>query len=63
MANNVPSNEASNILLSDNSQGFYLNSFSEVIDSYNKELELSHYYGEGSHYVKPQLSEWPGSIH
>lgn len=62
-ANNVLLDEASDSLLSESSKGFYLNSFSEVVGSYNEELELPHYYGKGSHYVKPLLSEWLGSIH
>lgn len=63
VANNALPDEASNILLSDSGQGFCLDPFSEVVDSYDEELELSHYYGEGFHYVKPPLNEFPGSIH
>ena len=39
------------------------NLFSEVVDSYDKELELPYCHGEGSHYVEPPLSKWPGSVH
>ena len=62
-ANNVLPEEASNILLNDSGQGFCLDPFSEVVDSYNEELKLPHCYGEGSHYVKPPLSKWLGSVH
>ena len=60
-ANNVLPNEASDILLSDNGQGFCLDLFSEVVNSYNEELKLPH--GDGSHYVKPPLGKWPENIH
>ena len=63
MANNVLPDKASDILLHDSGQRFCLDPFSEVIDSYNEELKLLHCYEENSHYVKPPLSEWPGSIH
>ena len=53
----------SNFLLCSGGQGFYLNPFNEVVDPYDEELELSHCHGERSHYVKPSLSEWPGSGH
>lgn len=55
--------EVSNILLSDSGQGFYRNPFSEIVNSYDEELELSHCHGEGPHFVEPPLSEWSGSIH
>jgi len=51
------------ILLSDNGQRFCHGPFSEIVDPYNEELKLPHCYEEGSHYVKPPLSEWPGSVH
>ena len=63
MAYDAFPNEVSDAFLNDGGQGFCLDPFSEVINSYNKELELSYCYGEGSHYVKPLLSEWPWSIH
>ena len=46
-ANNVLPNEASNILLTDSGQGFCLDLFSEVVDSYDEEFKLSHCYGKG----------------
>jgi len=61
--NNVLLDEASDILLRDSGQGFCLDPFSEVIDSYDEELKLPHCYGERFHYVKPLLGEWPGSVH
>ena len=63
MAYDAFSNEVSNDFLSDGGQGFYLNPFSEVINSYDKELELPYCHGEGSHYVKAPLSKWPWSVH
>ena len=62
-ANNVLLDEASDILLCDSCQGFCLDPFSEIVDSYDEELKLPHCNGEGSHYVEPPLSEWPKSVH
>ena len=63
VANDTFPDEASDILLSDGGQRFCLNPFSEIVDPYDEELELSHYHGEGSHYVEPPLSEWLESVH
>ena len=57
-ANDTFPNKTMNILLRDSSQGFGLNPFGEIIDSYNKEFELTHCHGERSHYVEPLLSKW-----
>ena len=63
VANNVFPDKASDILLYDSGPRFYLNLFGEVVNFLNEELELPHLQGEGSHYVKPPLSEWPRSSH
>ena len=55
--------EALDIFLHDNSQWFGLNPFGEVVNPYDKELELPYGHGEGSHYVQFPLGEWPGGIH
>ena len=62
-ANDTFPNETVNIPPRDGSQEFGLDPFSEIIDSYNKEFELTDCHKEGSHYVEPLLSEWPRSIH
>ena len=56
-------NEALDVFLSDSGQGLYFDLFSEVVDSYDKELELSYCHGERSHYVEPPLSKWLGCVH
>ena len=63
VANDAFPDEVLDIFLSDSSQGFYLNPFSEVVNPYDEELELLYRHKEGSHYVEPPLSKWPGSIH
>ena len=63
VANNVFPDEASDILLYDSSPRFCLNPFGEVVNFHDEELELPHLHGEGSHYVKPPLSEWPRNDH
>ena len=55
--------EASNIFLYESGQWFYLDSFGEVVDPCDKELELLHCCGEGSYYVQPLLGEWLGGAH
>ena len=60
---NVLLNKTLDILLNDSGQGFCLDPFSEVVNSYDEELKLPHCYGEGLCYVEPPLSEWPGSDH
>ena len=56
-------NEASNILLRNGGLGFWLDPLSEVVDPHDEELKLSCCRGEGSHYVKPSLSERLRSTH
>ena len=63
VANVAFPDEVSDIFLSDSSLGFYLNPFSEVVNPYDEELELPYRHKEGSYYVEPPLSKWPGSIH
>lgn len=63
VANNAFPNEVSNMFPHDGIQRFSLDPPNEVVDLYNEELELPHCRGEGSHYVKPPLSEWLGSAH
>ena len=55
--------EVSDVFLGDSGQGLYFNLFSEVVDSYDKELELLYCHGERSHYVEPLLSKWLGCVH
>ena len=62
-ANKAFSEEALDILLCDSGQGFCVVPFSEVVNPYDKELELSYCCEEGSHYIKPLLSKWPRSAH
>ena len=62
-AKNFLPDKVSDILLNDSCQGLCLDPFSEVVDSYDKELELLDCYREWSHYVKYPLSEWLGSVH
>ena len=62
-ANDAFPDEALDILLRISGQGFCFDSLSEVVDPHDEELELLHCHGEGSHYVKPLLSEWSGSAH
>ena len=62
-ANDAFPDEASDILLGDSGQRFYLNPFSEIVNSYDKGLKLLHCHGKGPHFAEPPLSEWPGSIH
>lgn len=56
-------NEAPNILFYDSGQRFYLDLLGEVVNPYNKKLELLYFHGEVSHYIKPLLSEWAKSVH
>lgn len=63
MAYDAFPNEVLDAFLSDGGQEFCLDPFSEVINSYDKELELLYCHREGSHYVKPLLNEWPWSVH
>ena len=47
-ANDTFLDEASNVLLNDGGQRFYLDPFREIVDPYNEELELLHcQYGRG----------------
>ena len=62
-ANDAFPNEASDVFLSDYGQGFCLNPFSEVVDSYDEKLELPYYHGERSHYIELPLGKWLGSVH
>ena len=55
--------KASDIFLHDSGQWFGLNPFGEVVDLYNKDLELQYGHREGSHYVQSPLGEWPEGIH
>ena len=55
--------EALNVLLNDCGQGFYFNPFSEVVDSYDEELELRYCHKEGSYNVESLLGEGPWGIH
>ena len=43
-------NETLDIFLRDGGQWFYLDPFGEVVNLYDKELELSYCHGEGSYY-------------
>ena len=56
-ANDTFPDEASDIFLRDSGQWFFLDPFGEVVDPYDKELELSYRHGEGSYYVQPPLGE------
>ena len=49
--------EALNAFLNNSGQWFCLDPFSEVIDFYDKEIDLLYCHGEGSHYVEPLLSK------
>ena len=63
VANDVFPDKTSNILSSDSGQEFCLDPFSEIVNSYDKELEVLHCHREGHHFVKPPLREWLGSVH
>ena len=56
-------NEASDIFLFYSSQWLCLDPFGEVIDPYDKKLELPYGDWEGSHYVQSLLGEWPRGTH
>ena len=47
----------------DSGQWFCLNPFYEVVDPYDKELELPYCHREGSYYVQPLLGEQPVGAH
>ena len=55
--------KASDVLLGDGVQGFHFKLFGEVIDSYDKELELSCCHRKGSYDVESSLGEGPWGIH
>ena len=55
--------KALDIFLRDSGQWFFLDLFGEVVDPYNKELELPYYHGEGSYYVQSPVGEWLGVAH
>ena len=61
--NDIFLDETVNISPRDGSQGFSLDPLGEIINSYNKEFDLTHCHEEGSHYVEPPLSKWTGSVH
>ena len=58
-ANDTFPNEASDIFLRDSSQWFCLDPFGEVVDPYDKELELSYCHRDRSYYVQSLLDERP----
>ena len=63
VVNDTLPDKASEIFLCDSGQWFCLNPFYEVVDPYNKELELLYCHREGSYYVQPLLGEQPVGAH
>ncbi|KAM3747369.1 hypothetical protein ACB098_05G029900 [Castanea mollissima] len=62
-ANDTFPDEVSDIFLCGSGQWFYLDPFGEVVDPYDKELELSYCHEERSHYVQPPLGERLANAH
>lgn len=59
-ANDAFPDETLNFFLRDSGQRFGLDSFGEVFDPYDEELEFSYDNEEGSYYVQSLLGEQPG---
>ena len=54
--NHIFLDETINIPPRDGSQGFGLDPLGEIINSYDKEFDLTHCHEEMSHYVEPPLN-------
>ena len=63
LADDVPLNEASHILLYDGGQGFNFYPFGEIVYADYKELQLSYCYREWAHDIQFLLSERPWGRH
>ena len=55
--------KVTDIFLRDGCYWFYFYPLGEVVNSYNKELELCHCHQKGSHNVQSPLSNRPWGVH
>ena len=62
VANDTFLEEASDIFLHDSGQWFYLDPFDEVVNPYDKELELPYCYGKGPTMSNPHWANGQGVL-